>query len=181
MQKPPPRCAAAPAMGHGKISALDYEGDARNDSRSRGDEGKRQHRYERSRQGDFASSGMDSQGQQTRAVRIWAELPHRIIDVEATRACTCDEVAATQTMLDRGEERLDLRPCGSQRTRPMGWASSSAGWSRRSKLSRTSRYGRRSGGWHSPVRTSTGLVSAGPTSAQRETALDHRRKRNARD
>jgi transposase len=33
-----------------------------------------------------------------------------IVDVEATPARTYDEVAATQTMLDRTEERLDLKP-----------------------------------------------------------------------
>ena len=33
-----------------------------------------------------------------------------IVDVEATPARTHDEVAATQTMLDRAEERFDLRP-----------------------------------------------------------------------
>src|ERR1700740_823630 len=33
-----------------------------------------------------------------------------IVDVEATPARTSDEVAATQTMLDRVEERFDLRP-----------------------------------------------------------------------
>src|SRR2546430_7925625 len=33
-----------------------------------------------------------------------------IVDVEATPARTYDEVAATQTMLDRAEERFDLRP-----------------------------------------------------------------------
>src|SRR3989475_2751221 len=33
-----------------------------------------------------------------------------IVDVEATPARTYDEVAATQTMLDRVEERFDLRP-----------------------------------------------------------------------
>lgn len=31
-------------------------------------------------------------------------------DVEATPACTYGEVAATQTMLDRAEERFDLKP-----------------------------------------------------------------------
>jgi hypothetical protein len=33
-----------------------------------------------------------------------------IVDVEATPAPTCDEGAATQTMLDRAEERFDLKP-----------------------------------------------------------------------
>jgi Transposase DDE domain len=33
-----------------------------------------------------------------------------IVDVEATPARTYDEVAATRTMLDRTEERLDLKP-----------------------------------------------------------------------
>ncbi len=33
-----------------------------------------------------------------------------IVDVEATPARTYDEVAATQTMLDRTEERFDLKP-----------------------------------------------------------------------
>jgi hypothetical protein len=33
-----------------------------------------------------------------------------IVDVEATPARTYDEVAATQTMLDRAEERFDLKP-----------------------------------------------------------------------
>ena len=32
------------------------------------------------------------------------------MDVEATPARTYDEVAATQTMLDRAEKRFDLRP-----------------------------------------------------------------------
>jgi hypothetical protein len=33
-----------------------------------------------------------------------------IVDVEATPARPYDEVAATQTMLDRAEERFDLKP-----------------------------------------------------------------------
>jgi hypothetical protein len=33
-----------------------------------------------------------------------------IVDVEATPARTYDEVAATETMLDRAEERFDLKP-----------------------------------------------------------------------
>ena len=33
-----------------------------------------------------------------------------IVDVEVTPARTYDEVAATQTMLDRAEERFDLKP-----------------------------------------------------------------------
>jgi hypothetical protein len=33
-----------------------------------------------------------------------------IVDVEGTPARTYDEVAATRTMLDRAEERFDLKP-----------------------------------------------------------------------
>ena len=59
--------------------------------------------------------GMDGQGQQASAVRLWAELPIDIenaviVDVEATPARTYDEVAATKTMLERTERRLHLKP-----------------------------------------------------------------------
>jgi hypothetical protein len=79
------------------------------------------------------------------------------VDVEATPARTYDEVAATQTMLDRAE-RFALRPRRLAADTPYGTGSSSAGWSRRRKSSRTSRYGRRAIGRtaSSPVRTSTG-------------------------
>jgi hypothetical protein len=90
---------------------------------------------------------MDSQGQQARAIRIWAnyliDIENAVIvDVEATPARTYDEVAATQTMLDRAEKRFDLRPRRLAADTAYG-TGKFLGWSRRRKSSRTSRYGMR--------------------------------------
>jgi hypothetical protein len=58
---------------------------------------------------------MDRQGQQTvqfgYGLKCLIDIKNAVtIDVEATPARTYDEVAATQTMLDRAQERFDLKP-----------------------------------------------------------------------
>ena len=80
---------------------------------------KRQRRYER--QPPKAISPSDPQSAWTAKANKRVQFGYRlnylidienavIVDVEATPARTYDEVAATQTMLDRAEERFDLRP-----------------------------------------------------------------------
>jgi hypothetical protein len=62
------------------------------------------------------SISMDGESQQTGAVGIRAQLPHRyranavILDVEPTPARTYDGVETTKTMLDRTERRFELKP-----------------------------------------------------------------------
>ncbi len=56
------------------------EGDASNDSADGGSESKPQRRYERQQPKVISPSdpvGMDGKGQQTSALRLWAELPDR--------------------------------------------------------------------------------------------------------
>ena len=93
------------------------EGDALNESG--GSESKRQRRYER--QPPKVISPSDPQSAWTAKANKRVQFGYGlnylidienavIVDVEATPARTYDEVAATQTMLDRVEERFDLRP-----------------------------------------------------------------------
>ncbi len=95
------------------------EGDAQNDNESGGPEGKRQRRYER--QPPKVISLSDPQSAWTAKANKRVQFGYGlnylidienavIVDVEATPARTYDEVAATQTMLDRAEERFDLKP-----------------------------------------------------------------------
>src|SRR6202040_4426451 len=105
------------------LAALEAEaaadGDAQNDNESGGSEGKRQRRYER--QPPKVISPSDPQSAWTAKANKRVQFGYGlnylidienavIVDVEATPARTYDEVAATQTMLDRVEERFDLRP-----------------------------------------------------------------------
>src|SRR6202043_1977387 len=94
-------------------------GDAQNDNKSGGPEGKRQRRYER--QPPKVISPSDPQSAWTAKANKRVQFGYGlnylidienavIVDVEATPARTYDEVAATQTMLDRAEERFDLKP-----------------------------------------------------------------------
>ena len=62
-----------------------------------------------------------------------------IMDVEATRAIRQAKVGASQTMLDRTEERLASGPTGSPPTPPTARARTSAGWSSSAGSSRSSR------------------------------------------
>ena len=95
------------------------DGDAQNDNESGGPEGKRQRRYER--QPPKVISPSDPQSAWTAKANKRVQFGYGlnylidienavIVDVEATPARTYDEVAATQTMLDRAEERFDLKP-----------------------------------------------------------------------
>src|SRR6202140_161725 len=105
------------------LAALETEaaadGDAQNDNERGGPEGKRQRRYER--QPPKVISPSDPQSAWTAKANKRVQFGYGlnylidienavIVDVEATPARTSDEVAATQTMLDRAEERFDLRP-----------------------------------------------------------------------
>ena len=105
------------------LAALETEaaadGDAQNDNESGGPEGKRQRRYER--QPPKVISPSDPQSAWTAKANKRVQFGYGlnylidienavIVDVEATPARTYDEVAATQTMLDRAEERFDLKP-----------------------------------------------------------------------
>jgi transposase len=105
------------------LSALDAEaaaeGDGANDDDSGGPENKRQSRYDR--QPPKVISPSDPQSAWTAKANKRVQFGYGlnylidiknavIIDVEATPARTYDEVAATQTMLDRAQERFDLRP-----------------------------------------------------------------------
>jgi transposase len=100
------------------LAALETEatadGDAQNDNESGGPEGKRQRRYER--QPPKVISPSDPQSAWTAKANKRVQFGYGlnylidienavIVDVEATPARTYDEVAATQTMLDRAEER----------------------------------------------------------------------------
>src|SRR5438132_5277318 len=93
------------------------EGDALNESG--GSESKRQRRYER--QPPKVISPSDPQSAWTAKANKRVQFGYGlnylidienavIVDVEATPARTYDEVAATQTILDRAEERFDMRP-----------------------------------------------------------------------
>jgi hypothetical protein len=93
------------------------EGDAPNESG--GSASKRQRRY--ARQPPKVISPSDPQSAWTAKANKRVQFGYGlnylidienavIVDVEATPARTHDEVAATQTMLDRAEERFDLRP-----------------------------------------------------------------------
>jgi hypothetical protein len=70
------------------------------------------------RQGDLfvrSGIGLDGQGQQARAVRLWLNYlidteNAIIIDVEATPARTYDEVRATKVMLNRTRRHLGIKP-----------------------------------------------------------------------
>jgi Transposase DDE domain len=94
------------------------EGDAQNDNESGGPEGKRR-RYER--QAPKVISPSDPQSAWTAKANKRVQFGYGlnylidiknavIVDVEGTPARTYDEVAATRTMLDRAEERFDLKP-----------------------------------------------------------------------
>jgi transposase len=104
------------------LAALEAEavadGDAPNDNESGGPEGKRQ-RYER--QPPKVISPSDPQSAWTAKANKRVQFGYGlnylidiknavIVDVDATPARTYDEVAATRTMLDRTEERFDLKP-----------------------------------------------------------------------
>src|SRR6202163_66840 len=93
------------------------EGDALNESG--GSESKRQRRYER--QPPKVISPSDPQSAWTAKANKRVQFGYGlnylidienavIVDVEATPARTYDEVAATQTMLDRTEQRFNLKP-----------------------------------------------------------------------
>ena len=95
------------------------EGDAADDAAGGGLESKRPHRYER--QPPKVISPSDPQSAWTAKANKRVQFGYGlnylidienavIVDVEATPARTYDEVAATQTMLDRTEERFDLKP-----------------------------------------------------------------------
>jgi transposase len=97
----------------------EVEGDAPNDSESGGAEGKRRRHYER--QPPKVISPSDPQSAWTAKANKRVQFGYGlnylidienavIVDVEATPARTYDEVAATQAMLDRAEERFDLKP-----------------------------------------------------------------------
>ncbi len=159
------------------------EGDAQHDNESGGPEGKRQRRYER--QPSKVISPSDPQSAWTAKANKRVQFGYGmnylidienavIVDVEATPARTYDEVAATQTMLDRAEECFDLKPRRLAADTAYG-TGKFLGWlSRRKKLSRTSLYGRRAtdGTASSPVQISTGTGSAEPHLPQRQTAAD---------
>ena len=95
------------------------EGDAADVGTGGGLESKRQRRYER--QPPKVISPSDPQSAWTAKANKRVQFGYGlnylidienavIVDVEATPARTFDEVAATQTMLDRTEERFDLKP-----------------------------------------------------------------------
>jgi hypothetical protein len=105
------------------LSALDAEaaaeGDAANDHDSGGPENKQQSRHDR--QPPKVISPSDPQSAWTAKANKRVQFGYGlnylidienavIIDVEATPARTYDEVVATQTMLDRAQERFDLKP-----------------------------------------------------------------------
>jgi transposase len=105
------------------LSALDAEAaaesDAANDDDSGGSESKGQRRYER--QPPKVISPSDPQSAWTAKANKRVQFGYGlnylidvenavIVDVEATPARTYDEVAATQTMLERTQERFDLKP-----------------------------------------------------------------------
>jgi transposase len=105
------------------LSALDAEAaaesDAANDDDSGGSERKGQRRYER--QPPKVISPSDPQSAWTAKANKRVQFGYGlnylidvenavIVDVEATPARTYDEVAATQTMLERTQERFDLKP-----------------------------------------------------------------------
>ena len=66
-----------------------------------------------------------------------------IVDVEATAAHRTEETDATKTMIDRVEERFDLKPKRLIGDTAYGPRPCSAGWWTRSRSSRTSRCGTR--------------------------------------
>jgi Transposase DDE domain len=89
------------------------------DPESGGPEGKRQRRFERQPPKVISPSDLRSAwtAKANKRVQFGYGLNYVIdienaviVDVEATPARTYDEVAATQTMLDRAEERFDLKP-----------------------------------------------------------------------
>jgi transposase len=105
------------------LSALDAEAaaesDAANDDDSGGSESKGQRRYQR--QPPKVISPSDPQSAWTAKANKRVQFGYGlnylidvenavIVDVEATPARTYDEVAATQTMLERTQERFDLKP-----------------------------------------------------------------------
>jgi IS5 family transposase len=105
------------------LSALDAEAaaesDAANDDDSGGSESKGQRRYER--QPPKVISPSDPQSAWTAKANKRVQFGYGlnylidvenavIVDVEATPARTYDEVAAIQTMLERTQQRFDLKP-----------------------------------------------------------------------
>jgi len=95
------------------------EGDVPDDGAGGGPESKQQRRYER--QPPKVISPSDPQSAWTAKANKRVQFGYGlnylidiknavIVDVEATPARTYDEVAATQTMLDRTQERFDLKP-----------------------------------------------------------------------
>jgi transposase len=105
------------------LGALEAEsssdGDAPNDGDGDGPENKRQSRYERQQPKVISPSDPQSAwtAKANKRVQFGYGLNYLIdienaviVDVEATPARTYDEVAATRTMLDRTEERFDLKP-----------------------------------------------------------------------
>jgi transposase len=95
------------------------EGDAPDDNAGGGPENRRPRRYER--QSPKVISPSDPQSAWTAKANKRVQFGYGlnylidienavIVDVEATPARTYDEVAATQTMLDRTQERFDLKP-----------------------------------------------------------------------
>jgi transposase len=92
-----------------------------------------------------------------------------IVDVEATAAHRTEETDATKTMLDRVEERFDLKPQRLIGDTALDRRRCSAGWWRRSRSSRTSRCGTRLSAQttHCPAAPSTGMNSATNTAAHR--------------
>src|SRR4029077_7265275 len=95
------------------------ESDAANDDDSGGSESKGRRRYER--QPPKVISPSDPQSAWTAKANKRVQFGYGlnylidvanavIVDVEATPARTYDEVAATQTMLERTQERFDLKP-----------------------------------------------------------------------
>ncbi len=54
-----------------------------------------------------------------------------IMDVEASRAIRQAEVGAAKTMIERTEQRFDIKPDGSRAIRPMDREPTSTGWSTR--------------------------------------------------
>jgi transposase len=95
------------------------EGDASDDDAGGKAESKRQRRYERQPPKVISPSDPLSAwtAKANKRVQFGYGLNYLIdienaviVDVEATPARTYDEVAATQTMLDRTEERFDLKP-----------------------------------------------------------------------
>jgi Transposase DDE domain len=94
-------------------------GDAADVGTGGGPESKRQRRYERQPPKVISPSDLQSAwtAKANKRVQFGYGLNYLIdienaviVDVEATPARTYDEVAATQTMLDRTQERFDLKP-----------------------------------------------------------------------